>query len=354
MPTVNISRDSHFVPRATLQRWSDDGVHVFAYRILVSSPKVPEWRRRPIRGLACHRDLYTVFNGGQERDDFEKWLANEYERPGLEAIEKLLSRSRVTPPDWHRIARFVAAQDVRTPLSFVESMQRWNHQVPEILERSIKNAVSRLEQAKARGEVVRQPEFEPNEFSSLLSVSVEPPSDPASDLALARAEVPAGRRLWIAQMRHLLTGVANELCRHRWSVAHPHGDNEWPLTDHPVLRLNYYKPGHYDFGGGWGNPGSEMMMAVSPRHLLYVQIGKKAANRLVFSREHTHLVQRLLVERAHRWVFAARPMEWVAGVRPRVVDPSALAAERRAWEEWHEDQLRSEVSLEQKPRLGAG
>ena len=44
---------------------------------------------------------------------------------------------------------------------------------------------------------------------------------------------------------------------------------------HPVLRLNYYKPGQYDFRGGWGNPGSEVLMPLSPRHLLYVQVGKK-------------------------------------------------------------------------------
>src|SRR5688572_3033152 len=68
-PHQTIARDSHYVPRATLRRWSDDGTHVFAYQILVGSAKAPEWRRRAIRGLAYHRDLYTRFAGGQEVDD---------------------------------------------------------------------------------------------------------------------------------------------------------------------------------------------------------------------------------------------------------------------------------------------
>lgn len=90
------------------------------------------------------------------------------------------------------------------------------------------------------------------------------------------------------------------------------------------------------------------MMPVSPKHLLYVQIGTKAANRFTFSREHTQLVQRLLVERAHRWVFATRPVECVADVRPRTVDPERLGAEKKAWEDWNQDQLRSET-LSQNP-----
>src|SRR6266540_2902777 len=129
-----IARDSHYVPMAALRRWSHDGRHVFAYRILVAATTVPEWRRRPIRGVAYRRDLYTVFAGGQELDDFEKWLASEYEQPGLEAIDKLVTGSRLAPADWRHIARFVAAQDVRTPLSFIESMQRWEQKVPDMLE----------------------------------------------------------------------------------------------------------------------------------------------------------------------------------------------------------------------------
>jgi hypothetical protein len=309
----------------------------------VSTPKVPEWRRRPIRGLAYLSNLYTVFAGGQELDDFERWLCSEYEQPGLEAIDALVSGSRLTHEDWQRMARLVATQDIRTPLSFIESMRRWDQQIPDILDRNVRKSIKRLEEAKEQGVVLKH-ESKRNEFSDLLKVNIEPPIDPSSDQAMVRAEVPVGRRLWIASMRHLLTGVAETLCRHRWSVAEPDGDAEWPLTDHPVLRLNYYKPGNYDFGGGWGKHGSEIMMPVSPRHLLYVQVGTKVANRFTFSREQTQLVQRLIVERAHQWVFATRPMEWVAKIRPRTVDRERLEAEAKGWENWHQNQVQSEMS----------
>ena len=153
-----------------------------------------------------------------------------------------------------------------------------------------------------------------------------------------------GHRLWIAAMRHLLTGIANRLCGYRWSIALPHGDAECPLTDHPVLRLNYNSPSQYDFEGGWGSPGTEIMMPVSPKHLLYVQVGRKHSNRLTFSSNQTHLVQRFLVERAHRWVFASQPEEWISKARPRHVDLEFFAAEEKEWDEFHPDQMRAEMS----------
>ncbi len=155
---------------------------------------------------------------------------------------------------------------------------------------------------------------------------------------MLRVEVTAWRSLGVASMRHPLTGAANALCQHRWSVVEPHRDEEWPLTDHPVLRLNYYRPGQYNFRGGWGNEGSEIMMPISPRHLLYVQVGKKAPNRFSFPPKETQLVQRLIVERAHRWVFARKPAPWVVQVRPRVVDHALFVAEQDAWKHWHQEQ----------------
>lgn len=342
MPSYGITRDSHYVPRAMLRRWSSDGTHVFAYRTLVSTPRVPEWQPKAIRGLCFHRDLYTVFADGREVDDFEHWLARDFEQPGLESVDNLIRGARLKPNDWRRMARFLAAQDIRTPLSFIELVRGWDKELPEILDRVLKESVRRLEEASGK-HVPEDRSHEPSLFSGLFKVTVEPVSDPGSDEALLRVSVPIGRQMWIVTMRHLLTGIADVLCNHRWSVAEPADDLEWPLTDHPVLKLNYHAQGQYDFGGGWGRRGSEIMMPVSPKHLLYVKVGTKAANRFVLSREHTQLAQRLLVERAHRWVFATRPFDWVAGARPRLIDPERVKEEEEAWKDWHHDQLQAEM-----------
>ena len=295
----------------------------------MSRAEVPEWELRPIRGLAYQDDLYTTFSVGQEVDEFERWITRDYEEPGLSAVDKLLAQVRLSPFDWQQIARFVAAQDVRTPLNFIESMKRWEQDMPPMLEESIRDAVDTLRRARDEG-IALASKSESNAYWEPWRVHIEPPSEPRSAQTMVRAEVTLGRSLWIASMHHLLTGAANALCQHRWSVAQPHGNEEWPLTDHPVLRLNYSRPGQYDFCGGWGNKGSEIMMPISPRHLLYVQVGKKVRNRFNFSLQETKLVQRLIVERAHRWVFARKPANWIAQVRPRVVDSALFLDEQDA------------------------
>lgn len=342
MPPPQITHANHYVPQAVLKRWSIDGTQLFTYRILVPNENFPVWKLRAVSGVAFHRDLYTVCVGGKELDDFEKWVNVEYEQPGLEAIDKLLSGSQLTSADWHRMILFVAAQDVRTPLNYIESKPRWEQLISGMFGRTMPKLIKQLEEEAEQGTVLNR-KVERNEFTDIFKVSVEPPVNLDSE-ATIRAEVVVGRQLWIATMRRHLTKTAKILCSHRWSVAEPARDAEWPLTDHPVLRLNYYKSGKYDFGGGWGKHGVQIMMPVSPKHLLYVHVGNKVANRLVFSPEQTQLVQRLLVERAHRWVFATHPAEWVAKARARTVDPDIFEADEKSWGSFHQDQSQSEES----------
>ena len=46
---LSITRDSQYIPQATLRRWSEDGNRVWAYRLLVSHPNVLEWEPRSIK-----------------------------------------------------------------------------------------------------------------------------------------------------------------------------------------------------------------------------------------------------------------------------------------------------------------
>jgi len=300
---------------------------LFAYRLLVSNPRVPEWQPKYIRGLARQRDLYTVSSGNKELDDFERWISTEFEQPANVAVYKLEDGKRLKREDWHSIARFLAVQDVRTPRSFIESMRRWEQEMPNVLETTMREAVKEFESANKDGTVLKQ-NREHNEFSGLIKVDMERSPSPDSNQTIVQAEISMGRRWWIASMRHLLNGVAEKLCDHQWSIAEPAGNTEWPLTDHPVLKLNYYGPGKYDFGGGWGRRGSEIMMPLTPRHLLFVHVGTDAGRKMTFTREQTMFLQELLVERAYRWVFATEPLEWVRRIRPRKVDAEAFADEK--------------------------
>lgn len=338
-----ITKDNHYVPQSLQRRWSQDEKHVYAYRTLVSHPDVPVWQLKSISKLAFHKDLYTQVANGCEVDEFEKWIGTQFEDLGFKAVNKIVDGVRLKPDDWHNLARLFAAQDVRTPSSFIEQTQWWEESLPTAIDESLKEGVAKLQDAMDNN-IPLEPLNEPTELAKCCRVHIDGRDDPTTDMATIRLEVLVGRKLWIANMRHLLTWIAETLCKHRWSIAQPCEGEEWPLTDHPAIRLNYYKHGHYDFKGGWGNPGTELMMPVSPRHLLYVQVGKKHPNRFPFSREQTKLVQKLIVERAHRWVFTSRPEQWVVDCRTRVVDKNRFAEEEEGWKEWSVNQLDAEIA----------
>lgn len=122
-----ITRDNHFVPQFYLKKWSKNGTHIWAYRTLVSHQSNPEWKLRAIRGVAFQRDLYTSIENGEEIDEFERWIESNYEQPVQESIQKVIKNKNLTNLDWECLALFVAAQDVRTPTSYLESMKRWKN-----------------------------------------------------------------------------------------------------------------------------------------------------------------------------------------------------------------------------------
>lgn len=345
----NITRDNHYLPEFLLRQWASEG-KIFLYRILVSAPTVREWQQKPTSSVGFRDDLYTLFSGGREVDEFEKWT-QAIETPAATSIHKLTAGSKLTPQDWCNIIRLVALQDLRTPQGFLELRKLWDRIIPDALNKSMEEAIEYLESAHARGERLPERTEGPDPIGRLVRIEIEPPNQPGSDKAKIRATVPSGRHLWLETVRNLMEHGAKVLFTHRWSVAAPFGDLQWPLPDHPVLRLNWNSESDYNFGGGWNSPGTEIMMPLSPQHLLYVKVGAKMRNRFAFGQKATQLLQRLLAERAHRFIFATRNEEWVATARPRTVDVEAMAAEDQAWREWHQDQLASEIALEQRPAL---
>jgi hypothetical protein len=133
----------------------------------------------------------------------------------------------------------------------------------------------------------------------------------------------------------LLTGKAiARLQSHKWSIAEPHSTTEWFTSDHPAIRLNFYSVENYDFGGGWGRQNCDLFLPLSPRHLLYVRVGTALSERLTFGPERMRLIQRLLAERAHRWIFARTEIHSVAQDRPRIVDAERIRDEEQFWANW--------------------
>lgn len=316
---------------------------MFTYRTLVPATRVHAFREASLRGVAFRSYLYTRVVAGGESDEVERWLDEEIEAPAEEALEKAASGSRLSTLDWQTIVRFVAAQDVRTPARLVENMQRWQAELPLVLEETLRESARKLEAAIEAG--TELPRAESN-GSGGFPLHVTKALKPGEEKGELRAEIVAGRGLWLWQIKYLLTRTAAVLLQHRWTVLMAPEGRPWFTSDDPVIKLNWFGKGKYDFKGGWGNPGSEILLPISPRHLLYTKVGERPPLRgTVVDPAHAELTRKFIAEHAHRMIFAASPDPDIPRLRPRIVDAELCAEEREQWRRWHEEQTAAERKL---------
>ena len=311
------------------------------YRLLVSHENVPLWRAQSCAGLANHQHLYTRHLAAGEADVIENWLARDFEDPAEPVIEKVISGARMYPPDWQCLARFVAAQDVRTPARMMEMIKRWQKSLPDLVQNTLQESVQKMKAAQKEGKTLRvTPNPLAREFPSRVTTHIEP----GADVGAIQLETVPGRAMWLFLMRHLVTITVTTLLKHRWTILRPPPGIRWLTSDDPVIRLNYYGPGKYDFEGGWGRNGGEILLPLSPKHLLYTKVGSKP-RRDTASPELAHLIQRLTIQHGHRFVFSIEPNHAVESLRPRLVDPIAFKKEADFWKRWQDQQGEIERSL---------
>lgn len=344
-----ITHRNHFVPQFYMQQWTDEHGKLWSYRTLVAHENVPMWSHIPTRTVAARMDLYAEVVDGAELDEFEHWVKAEFEDPATEVLAKVRQGGSLEAKDWERLAMFFASQDVRTPTSLIESLQRWNREFPDLLNKTIRESVERLEEAKRHGvQIAAPPDSHP--MARPFRVVIDREAEAPPGMVQIRAEVTPGRSLWLGSMRHLLTGVAETLMTYRWSLVEPSTGLEWLTSDHPTMRLNYNSAQDYSFGGGWGFSGTDLLMPLSPKHLLFTQVAKVHPRCFRFTPEQTRELQRLLCARAHREIFARTPEDYVPPFRLRVVDAAMVRYEEEEWARWHRQQGELERGMESDNR----
>lgn len=331
----------HWVPQSYLRRWSTDDRSLYACRLLVSHESVPLWERRSISNLAARSHLYTTVSNPSSPDLVETWLNEVVEQPAFDAIERVVSGRKLNEAQWTRLIRFAMALHVRSPVNYLETMDRLDREVPDLLASVLRKLPRRLHDASRSGRAVRVRLTEGNPIRLPLSVTIAPTDQ--EGMSAVSAELVIGRETWLHQMHHVLTETAKRVLRsgQQWSIARPFGDSAWFTSDDPVVRLNYYGPGktpEYDLKGGWLNRGTDIMLPLSPTHMLYAQIGTRAADELPLDRRMTFLFQRALAENAFREVYAYQPYRRVLWFRERSVDIAQYTAEAEAWSNFHAEQ----------------
>lgn len=245
--------------------------------------------------------------------------------------------------------RFLAAQIVRTPAFLIENLPRWQELVPRQLEETNQRVLKKLERARMEGQPIRK-EPVPNSEYFPLSVIKEPSSDGKS--VLIKTKTVVGRGMWIYGMRHLLTKTLDRLSEHKWVILSADDDLPWFTTDDPVVRLNFRSASDYDFKGGWAAPKANIFLPLSPKHLLFTQVGEKTFQRGdVLPRHMAIMLRRMIAEHAHRYIFSPWKDPTIPRYRSRIVDAKAVKNETEMWQRWHEEQSAAERELAGGPQI---
>lgn len=315
------------------------------YRTVVSHENVPPWKEHSIRSIGYHSHLYTRLAAGQETDEIEKWLEHDFETPAAEPIKLALADDRLTRSHWKILARFVAAQHIRTPAWFLKQFPRWKHEIPNLTNQVLEDVKTLAASAALRGHEDTKP-F-PN--TKYLPIRVVQTNEP--DTVQLRLDVAIGRGFWLFAIKHVLTSTLNVLLQHRWTILKSPPGLQFFTSDNPSICLNFHRNGAFDFEGGWGSPKTEIMLPLGPGHMLYAQVGNQHPPRRGTAMEpaHAHPVRQVIANHAHRMIFAAAPDGDIAALRPRIVSAELYKAENEAWEQWHLQQLSVERNLLSPP-----
>ncbi len=281
---------------------------------------------------------------GQATDEIERWLDSEFETPAAEALQKATSDARLTPGDWKRLVRFLAAQDVRTPARFAEQVRHWDADLPGVIEEALRDSVRMLEEVAQFGEPLPRPQpVSGDGFPYRIIVRHEPGQEMGQRLGV---EVLVGRGFWLSNIRHALEQTVKVLYRHKWTILLPPKGLAWFTSDDPVVRLNFHSATKYNFGGGWDRWGTKIFLPLGPQHLLYTQIGNLPPRRGErITQSEANLVRRFIAEHEHRMIFAAECDADVPRLRQRTVDDDLFQQEREQWSTWHDQQTAAEQEL---------
>lgn len=244
------SSNNHYVSQGYLKRWESSHKKVFVYRTLVAHNNVPKWKERSIKGIGYQKHLYTQLLSGSYSDEIERWFSEQYEDPAEKSILKAVSNSRLNREDWRLLVNFLAVHDVRTPLRLIEHLRRSEKQLPIIMNEVLGSLEEKLKRKKISASASGSGN---NEIRGMFPLAVSIDKNCNKGFATVKVGTTAGRSTWAFGIKHLLSNTSSILHRNRWTIMRPARGMYWPTSDNPVIKLNYYCPGNYDFKGGWYN-----------------------------------------------------------------------------------------------------
>ena len=296
------------------------------YQRLVPHKEVPCWECKSIRGIAYLPHFYTLAQGGNERDEFEKWLNNEIETPAKSVIDKIKSGSDIsdiTKDELLALLRFTSVQMVRTPAHYFNSSAQWIHEIQKCLSEFTGNSLVAAQKTKT----AQKDDY------TLIKHSVINRDD---EKAYVEYKTVVGRTTHLSQIQRSANEWIPYFEKQKWHVIEAADGIEWPTSDDPVIRYRAVNDKEYTFAAGIAQKGTEVLFPLSPKHLLYASIDRKQpVDKMQKHYIFSELVRRTILEHSFLYVYSKSRQKGMFQYCPRTIDEVEFKRITQLYQNWH-------------------
>lgn len=298
----------HFVPQFYLKNWSKDGKCIWMHRLIVSNNKVPEWEFKSIKNIAYYKDLYTGNIENNISDEIEKWFDKEIENPCKKIFDDIRVGRKIGKEKYLSITKFMIAQHIRTPKFFKKGIPRW--------EETIMDTIKDINLKDKSLESTSYIDEEYIRFKKYVPIRVKTEESDKRKVAY-KIETSIGKGNWLYAIDYIYNCIVPKLPQYKWSILQAPSGFQWPTSDNPVILLNYYGNGRYDFKGGWGNKGTEIIMPVTPSHILMTHVGESMPSYQNINVYTAKVLRKFIIENADHTIYAKAKIKNIYKLRNR-------------------------------------
>lgn len=327
--------NNHYIPKTYLKQWGNGG-KVFQYCLIVSNDKVPLWKATSITNTSSINSLYVYYDNGILNDEMEDFFSEKFEMNYNLFLSKINLKLPLNNQDLDYIARFVACQQIRTVNGYKNIQKIVNNKLPKILDEIV---LKMEEELKKSGTLSIKQSNERDKFIP-LNVNINTLD---GDNSILEIQSCIGKSYWIYAMKFLLESTYKVLNNISWCIYDAPENFSWVTTDDPVIFLNYYGPNNYDFKGGWKVQNTNVIFPLTPKKLLFAQIGRNFYTYDTASIEFAEEMQKYIIEHAFSSIYANEIKSDVCETRERIVSKEAFIEFYNSRKEFHENYEKYEV-----------
>ena len=327
--------NNHYVPKTYLKQWANK-TKIFEYSLLVSHQEIPKWKESSISHTANINSLYIYYDGEDMSDEMEDFFSEEFEMKYNSFLENLNPEKKFSEVERDYISKLIASQHLRT----LKGFNRVQKFVVDTFPETIKEVCEELNQ---RWEITKSiPKTEEHEQGKFMPVKTTIITDDCNDTML-KIETYAGKSYWLVAMKHLLQSTYKVLNNVSWCVYDAPKNYNWVTSDDPVIFLNYYGKNSYDFEGGWGNENTNIIFPLTPKKILFGQIGMELKNHDIATYEFADEIQKYIVENAYGKVYSIEKNVQIPKIRKRIVDQELFYKFQQSLKNFHSEYLDNEL-----------